>query len=115
MLVINPLRPLLDLVGTRRSSLHVFQRSPIELRLVTTTRDITDPSYHQEKGMSRLPHAGIELTCTDFIVNTDITRVVPAYATPGGNPNSQNILLSNRHVQDLRWQYMQCSEGTCDR
>ncbi|KAL9631802.1 MAG: hypothetical protein Q9204_004060 [Flavoplaca sp. TL-2023a] len=48
---------------------------------------------------------------TDFIVNTDITRVVPAYATPGGNINSYNLLLSNRHVQDLRWQYLRNDEG----
>ncbi|KAL8670233.1 MAG: hypothetical protein Q9168_005222 [Polycauliona sp. 1 TL-2023] len=43
---------------------------------------------------------------THFIVNTDITRVIPAYATPGGNLDSHNLLLSNRHVQDLRWQYL---------
>ncbi|CAL8584243.1 hypothetical protein XPA_009848 [Xanthoria parietina] len=85
--------PLPDAIGTRRSSLIVFRRSPIELRLVTTTRDTANPGYHQEK---------------DFIVNTDITRVIPAYGTPGGNDESHNLLLSNRHVQDLRWQYL-CS------
>ncbi|KAL8848830.1 MAG: hypothetical protein Q9221_006170 [Calogaya cf. arnoldii] len=46
----------------------------------------------------------------DFIVNTDITRVIPAYATPSGNLDSHNILLSNRHVQDLRWQYLRNAE-----
>ncbi|KAI4181527.1 MAG: hypothetical protein LQ346_006756 [Caloplaca aetnensis] len=95
-------QPLPDPVGTRRSSLHVFQRSPIELRLVTTTRDTMNPSYHQEKGMFSLTCWRRADGCTDFIVNTDITRVIPAYATPGGDPGSQNILLSNRHVQDLR-------------
>ncbi|KAI4283343.1 MAG: hypothetical protein L6R38_002229 [Xanthoria sp. 2 TBL-2021] len=78
-----------DAVGTRRSSLHVFRRSPIELRLVTTTRDTANP---------------------DFIVNTDITRVIPAYGTPGGNNDSHNLLLSNRQVQDLRWQYLCTAE-----
>ncbi|KAL8919556.1 MAG: hypothetical protein Q9172_004931 [Xanthocarpia lactea] len=42
------------------------------------------------------------LTAADFIVNTDITRVIPAYAAPGGATGSHNLLLSNRHVQDLR-------------
>ncbi|KAL8975099.1 MAG: hypothetical protein Q9197_000678 [Variospora fuerteventurae] len=89
--------PLPDSTGTRRSSLHVFRRSPVELRLVTTTRDIANPGYHQEK---------------DFIVNTNVTRVIPAYATPDGGNNRHNLLLSNRHVQDLRWQYLQTSEAT---
>ncbi|KAI4268225.1 MAG: hypothetical protein LQ337_007965 [Flavoplaca oasis] len=39
-----------DDVGTRKSSLHVFRRSPVELRLVTTTRDSANPGYHKEKG-----------------------------------------------------------------
>ncbi|KAL8813033.1 MAG: hypothetical protein Q9223_007148, partial [Gallowayella weberi] len=84
-----------DPVGTRRSSLHVFRRSQIELRLVTTTRDIANPSYHQER---------------DFIVNTNITRVIPAYASPGADTASHNLLLSNRQVQDLRWQYLRSAE-----
>ncbi|KAL8997826.1 MAG: hypothetical protein Q9169_002998 [Polycauliona sp. 2 TL-2023] len=87
--------------GTRISSLHIFRRSPIELRLVTTTRDSANPGYHQEKGKLAIGH---------FIVNTDITRVIPAYATPGGNIESHNLLLSNRHVQDLRWQYLRNAE-----
>ncbi|KAI4113082.1 MAG: hypothetical protein LQ345_005869, partial [Seirophora villosa] len=83
-----------DSIGTRRSSLHVFRRSPVELRLVTTTRDTANPGYHQEKGKFY------------FIVNTDATRVIPAYGTPEGGTNRHNLLLSNRHVQDLRWQYL---------
>ena len=50
--------------------------------------------------------------CIDFIINTDITRVIPAYAAPGGATGSHNLLLSNRHVQDLRWQYLRNAEGT---
>ncbi|KAL8652976.1 MAG: hypothetical protein Q9210_002368 [Variospora velana] len=93
--------PLPDSTGTRRSSLHVFRRSPVEFRLVTTTRDIANPGYHQEKGEFY----------SHFIVNTNVTRVIPAYATPEGGNNRHNLLLSNRHVQDLRWQYLQNSEG----
>ncbi|KAL8980954.1 MAG: hypothetical protein Q9177_005726 [Variospora cf. flavescens] len=88
--------PLPDSTGTRRSSLHVFRRSPVELRLVTTTRDIANPGYHQEK---------------DFIINTNVTRVIPAYGTPEGGDNRHNLLLSNRHIQDLRWQYLRNPEG----
>lgn len=49
-------RPLPDAIGTRRSSLIVFRRSPIELRLVTTTRDTANPGYHQEKGKPYFTH-----------------------------------------------------------
>ncbi|KAL9009118.1 MAG: hypothetical protein Q9173_005830 [Seirophora scorigena] len=91
-----------DSIGTRRSSLHVFRRSPVELRLVTTTRDTANPGYHQEKGKYY------------FIVNTDATRVIPAYATPEGGTNRHNLLLSNRHVQDLRWQYLANADGVAD-
>lgn len=49
-------RALPDAIGTRRSSLHVFRRSPIELRLVTTTRDTANPGYHQEKGKPYFTH-----------------------------------------------------------
>ncbi len=49
-------RPLPDAIGTRRSSLIVFRRSPIELRLVTTTRDTANPGYHQEKGKPYSTH-----------------------------------------------------------
>ena len=48
---------------------------------------------------------------TDFIVNTNVTRVIPAYATPDESNNGHNLLLSNRHVQDLRWQYLRSVEG----
>ena len=47
----------------------------------------------------------------DFIVNTDVTQVIPAYAAPNDEPTGQNMLLSNRHVQDLRWQYLRNAEG----
>ncbi|KAI4256860.1 MAG: hypothetical protein L6R42_005986 [Xanthoria sp. 1 TBL-2021] len=106
-----------DSVGTRRSSLHVFRRSPIELRLVTTTRDTANPGYHQEKGKPHFTHTALLVYVIDrsnvridFIVNTDITRVIPAYGTPGGNNDSHNLLLSNRQVQDLRWQYLCTAE-----
>ncbi|CAF9925233.1 MAG: hypothetical protein HETSPECPRED_005781 [Heterodermia speciosa] len=84
-----------DSVGSRKSTLHVFRRSSVELRLVTTIRDTANPGYHQEQ---------------DFIVNTNVTRVIPAYATPDGSHNGHNLLLSNRHVQDLRWQYLRNAE-----
>ena len=44
-------RTLPDTMGTRESSLHVFKRSPVEHRLVTTKRDTAIPGYHQESGM----------------------------------------------------------------
>ncbi|KAL8976247.1 MAG: hypothetical protein Q9205_007705 [Flavoplaca limonia] len=49
-----------DDVGTRKSSLHVFRRSPVELRLVTTTRDSANPGYHQEKGKTCPSHTLLE-------------------------------------------------------
>ncbi|KAL9101753.1 MAG: hypothetical protein Q9163_003029 [Psora crenata] len=84
-----------DSLGARKTVLNVFKRSAIEFRLVTTTTDLTEPGYHREK---------------DFIANTNVTRVIPAYATPGSGANSNNLLLSSTHVQDLRWQYLSSPE-----
>ncbi|KAG6999498.1 hypothetical protein G7Y79_00034g069210 [Physcia stellaris] len=78
-----------DTLGTRETSLHVFKRSAVEHRLVTTKRDTSIPGYHQE---------------SDFIVNTDVTRLIPAYTTPTEGDKGHNLLLSSKHVQDLRWQ-----------
>lgn len=47
----------------------------------------------------------------DFIVNTDVTRVIPAYTTPTEGDKGHNLLLSSKHVQDLRWQYLGSAEG----
>lgn len=47
-------RLLPDSIGTRKSTLHVFRRSAMELRLVTTTRDSANPNYLQEKGGSSI-------------------------------------------------------------
>lgn len=80
-----------DSIGTRRTFLNILRRSTIEFRFVTTTKDLTNPAYHQER---------------DFIVNTDVTRIIPAYAVPEGDTNSNNLLLSSTHIQDLRWQYL---------
>ena len=110
-------RLLPDSIGTRKSTLHVFRRSAVELRLVTTTRDSANPNYLQEKGGSsitymhkRSPHYVNENA--DFIVNTDVTQVIPAYGAPGDEPTGHNMLLSNRQVQDLRWQYLRNPEGS---
>lgn len=47
----------------------------------------------------------------DFIVNTDVTRLIPAYTTPTEGDKGHNLLLSSKHVQDLRWQYLGSAEG----
>ena len=79
--------------GSRKVILSVFRRSAIEVRLVTTTTDVNNPGYHQEK---------------DYIVNTDAMKVIPAYAAPNAVAGSHNLLLSSSHVQDQRWQYLSC-------
>lgn len=50
-IILNVFRTLPDTMGTRESSLHVFKRSAVEHRLVTTKRDTSIPGYHQESGM----------------------------------------------------------------
>lgn len=111
--LLNLLRVLPDSLGTRESTLHVFRKSPVELRLVTTTRDSANPGYLSEKGsfLSTSLNSRLIDEISDMIVNTDITQVIPAYAAPSGESTGHNLLLSNRHVQDLRWQYLKSAEG----
>ncbi|KAI9651586.1 MAG: hypothetical protein M1831_000597 [Alyxoria varia] len=72
-------------VGSFRTFLNVFRRSPIEFRFVNSTKDLNNIAYHQQE---------------EFIVNTNAMRVIPAYAVADAN----NILLSSSQFQDMKWQ-----------
>lgn len=41
-------------IGTRKTFLNVFERSAIEFRFVTTTKDLANPAYHKERGTNPL-------------------------------------------------------------
>lgn len=48
---------------------------------------------------------------SDLIVNTDVTQVIPAYAVSRGDPTGYKLLLCNKDVQDMKWQYLRSAEG----
>ena len=75
-------------IGSYTTALDVFKRSAIEFRFVTSTKHVSNPGDYQK----------------EVIINTDATRVIPAYAIADAGPNAHNILLSSSHVQDRRWQ-----------
>ena len=74
--------------GLYSTILTIFKRSPIEFRFVSSTKHLGDPGNYQEA----------------TILNTDIMRIVPAYAAPNASPSAHNILLSSSHVKDQQWQ-----------
>ncbi|KAG8527787.1 uncharacterized protein KY384_007941 [Bacidia gigantensis] len=78
--------------GSYTTALTVFKRSAIEFRFVTSTKHSMNPGDYQK----------------EVIINTDVIRVVPAYAIPDAGAN--NILLSSSHVKDPRWQYLSSFE-----
>lgn len=74
--------------GSRQSSLTVFRKSESEFRLVKTTKLTDNPLYHSEEGSN---------------VHMNSTRLVPAYAIPGGSSNTHNIALCNDRGQHEEW------------
>ncbi|KAL8898589.1 MAG: hypothetical protein Q9207_006622 [Kuettlingeria erythrocarpa] len=74
--------------GSRQSSLTVFRKSESEFRLVKTTKLTDNPLYHSEEGSNVHMHS---------------TRLVPAYAIPGGSSTTNNIALCNDRGQHEEW------------
>ena len=80
--------------GSYTTVLNIFKRSAIEFRFVTSTKHSTNPGDYQK----------------EVTINTNVIRVVPAYATPDAGLITHNILLSSSHVKDRRWQYLSSFE-----
>ncbi|KAI4166587.1 MAG: hypothetical protein LQ343_007923 [Gyalolechia ehrenbergii] len=81
-----------DPSSTRKCSLTVLKRGPVDFRLVTTVIDKHNKDFRHEK---------------EIVVNTDGSAIVPTYAVlsdQSASPNS--ILISNYHVHDLNWQLL---------
>ena len=82
-----------SLYGNRQSTLTVFRKSDIALRLVSTTKDEQNKDFHSEESMD---------------VNMNSTRLVPAFAASQDTSTIDNsVLLCNSQGEETKWHHLQ--------